>query len=131
MVPWHFANGLCQELGIWQLQLMTVAYSTSAQGIFKCSLCNMLEIGNISLPLDHSEGSWSLVYVSIYGADGYLKLLNAEGKYSKGIAQKPDGDGGKTDAYQEFIYLFIGHCKNNQSKKTVLRQQKHTLYNWH
>lgn len=77
MVPWHFANGLCQELGIWQLQLMTVAYSTSAQGIFKCSLCNMLEIGNISLPLNHSEGSWSLVYVSIYVADGYLKLLKA------------------------------------------------------
>lgn len=69
-----------------------------------------------------------MVYVSIYAADGYLKLLNAEGKYSKGTAQKPDGDGGKTDTYQKCIYyLFIGHCKTNQRIKTELRQQKQAL----
>lgn len=109
MVPWHFANGLCQELGIWQLQLMTVAYSTSAQGIFKCSLCNMLKIGNISLPLNQGQ----LILGICKHLCSWWIFKITEGKYSKGTAQKPDGDGGKTDAYQEFIILFIGHCKNN------------------
>ncbi len=45
---------------IQQLKLMTVTYRTSAQGVFKGFLANMLNTGDLSL---HSERNWPLVNV--------------------------------------------------------------------